>query len=244
MRSIAGARVAFAVVAGALLAGCSGGSSSPLFDGQGNVASRSPRSGNHIEVTISGHLSRSLTGRASAPTAAKTKPASRPRADRGNVYISEEYFSSWGSISVFENGSYTYVGPFNGGGTADGEWTDTHKNLYVANYGGSVAEFSCTTNKCGASPSFTYSTGLTNPINVTTDTSGNVFVADNGGTTVTEYAQGSNTVLQQCSFPSYVSGVAVESTSGNVSWQPTFPAPLMPKSWSSGAGLPAAAGQY
>jgi hypothetical protein len=127
-----------------------------------------------------------------------------------------------GGVKVLENVAYTPDGSItNGLTTPDGEWTDANKNLYVTNYlpNNNVVEYSCKKNKCSSSPTFTYSAGLVNAGNVTTDRSGNVFVAQYNGSTsgyVSEYAQGSNIVLQQCSFPGGVFGVAIDSRTGNV----------------------------
>jgi hypothetical protein len=105
----------------------------------------------------------------------------------------------------------------------DGEWTDAAHNLYVANYAGIyVNEYTCTaghTPGCANSPSFTYSSGLGDPIGVSTDQSGNVFVADFGfGTAgfVAEYAQGSNSQTANCPVPGGAEGVAIDSSTGNV----------------------------
>jgi len=66
--------------------------------------------------------------------------------------------------------------------------------------------------------SFTYSTNLGDPVGVTTDNHGNVFVADYGfGSSgpVVEYPQGSNTPSNTCSSGLANEGIAVDK-SGNV----------------------------
>jgi hypothetical protein len=94
----------------------------------------------------------------------------------------------------------------------DGNFYDMNGRLYVANYAGiNVTEYA----QGGTTPIFTYSTGLTDPIAVTTDKTGNVFVGDyafGGSGFVNEYAQGSNTVLNSCSPGGSVEGIAVGKT--------------------------------
>ena len=89
----------------------------------------------------------------------------------------------------------------------DGDWYDGTGNLYSANYSAAtVTEYSGTTLK------FTYSSGLGDPVAVTTDESGNVYVADYGfGSAgfVAEYAQGSNTQINVCPVTGGAEGIAV-----------------------------------
>lgn len=92
-------------------------------------------------------------------------------------------------------------------------WVDNKGNLYVANVTGpNVLEF-----KPGSStPNCTYSSGLVDPINVTTDTAGNVYIADfnklqNPGY-VDEFPQCSNTMSKQWSVSSGPEGVAVDKS--------------------------------
>ena len=124
------------------------------------------------------------------------------------------------AVSDFATGGVETLGPSfhtkntitNGLGGADGDWIDAAKNLYVANYAGvNVQEYA----SGSTSPTFTYSAGLKDPINVTTDKKGNVYVADYQADAVVEYAQGVNTVVAQCTVGGGVEGVAVDS-SGNV----------------------------
>ncbi len=95
----------------------------------------------------------------------------------------------------------------------DGDWYGTEGNLYVADYTGvDVQEYAPN----GTSPTFTYSAKLIDPVDVTTDRKGDVFVADYddgvGSGTVTEYAQMSNKVKHQCEPGGSVEGVAVDET--------------------------------
>ena len=125
-------------------------------------------------------------------------------------------------VAIFSNKRWNQVGTIDSTAMAcpDGDWIDKKGNLYVADWdcGGSntpgVYEF-----KPGAStPSFVYTAGLNDPINVETDNHGNVYVMDFGGGYLDEYKQGSNTVLHQCSPPSgygLVESAAIDSN-GNV----------------------------
>lgn len=94
----------------------------------------------------------------------------------------------------------------------DGDWYDEFGRLYVANYSGiTVQEYA----QGGTTPIFTYTAGLVDPINVTTDESDNVYVADynfGGAGFVNEYAQGSNTVLHSCAPGGAAEGIAVGET--------------------------------
>lgn len=87
--------------------------------------------------------------------------------------------------------------------------------LYVADFGCNgqigVTEYkSLASPPLYATPWFTYSTSLVDPIDVTTDNANDVIVADNGGSAVVEYAQASHTVLHHCTIP-YAVGVAVDA---------------------------------
>jgi hypothetical protein len=93
----------------------------------------------------------------------------------------------------------------------DGDWYDTKGNLYVADYKSvDIQEYAPATTK----PTFTYSAGLIDPVGVTTNKKSSVFVADydDGGSsgTVTEYAQKSNTIANQCLVGGAAEGVAVD----------------------------------
>lgn len=93
----------------------------------------------------------------------------------------------------------------------DGNWVDKKGNLYVANYAGPyITEYSKTHALIE-----TYSAGVADSVNVSTDKHGNVYEADynytvtNGGY-VNEYAQGSNSVIATCSPGGNVEGVAID----------------------------------
>lgn len=137
---------------------------------------------------------------------------SRPKGDKGNLYVSDVT----GTVDVLENGAYTAVGSITSGlDSADGEWTDSHKNLYVANYRGSVQEYSCKANKCGSTPTFSYDPPG-GPVNVTTDRSGNVFASVPSENAIVEFPQGSDSISQECTLPGTVTGAAVDSSTGDV----------------------------
>jgi hypothetical protein len=110
-------------------------------------------------------------------------------------------FSAVSSLPALEIGELT-----NGLAERDGVWVDKEGNVHVANVSTNVVEFK----KGGSSPDCTY-TGATDPINVTTDAKGNVYIADLLGGFVDEYAQCSNTIEKQ--FPADdAQGVAVDKS--------------------------------
>jgi hypothetical protein len=92
-----------------------------------------------------------------------------------------------------------------------GTWVDASENAYAASpsfgSGVNVSEY----NKAG-SLIFTYTTSLTDPVNVTTDTKGHVYVANNGtsGASVVEYPQASNVAINTCETGLNNEGVAVD----------------------------------
>jgi hypothetical protein len=111
-----------------------------------------------------------------------------------------------GNTYIF-NHAYHLATTIGGFGGADGDRYDSQGNLYVADYVNGVV------NEYNASDSLVtqYSSGTSNPINVTTDAAGNVYVADYGGGTVVEFPQGVNTPSQSCSTGLGNEGVAVDA---------------------------------
>lgn len=111
------------------------------------------------------------------------------------------------------NKTYKSMGTISDSGP-DGDWIDAQDNLYVANYSRNnvtVNEY----NKAGTLI-FTYSDGLTEPVAVTTDTKGNVIVANMLGYhgrvgTVVVYPQGKNTASVTCNTGLENEGVALDS---------------------------------
>ena len=94
----------------------------------------------------------------------------------------------------------------------DGLWVDAHGNLYVTNnVGGSVAEFApgASIARCRYSAG-----GLSEPIDVTTDGRGDVYVADFRITETTgyiyEYAQCTNKLVKRYAVQSRPNGLAVD----------------------------------
>jgi len=91
----------------------------------------------------------------------------------------------------------------------DGIWFDANENLYVANLHGTVTEYNS-----GGKLTFTYSTGMTNPVTVTTDGSGNVYVGESDVYPghIDEFPQGSNTPIVRCTTQDggLVTGVTVD----------------------------------
>lgn len=101
-----------------------------------------------------------------------------------------------------------------------GDYYDGKGNLYEAQgvssgcTGANIIEY----NQSGALV-FTYSSGLSNPINVTADGSGNVYAVDYGNfysAFVVEYPQGSNTPLFSCTTDLQGFGGAAVDAHGNV----------------------------
>ncbi len=91
---------------------------------------------------------------------------------------------------------------------ADGDFIDSDGNVYVSDYGGlNVQEYA----PGSSSPLFTYSSGLADPIDVTTDSKGDVYVNGYSADNVVEFPQGSNTPSATCPTGLGNEGVAVDS---------------------------------
>ncbi len=110
-----------------------------------------------------------------------------------------------GVVDIFKNGSWKKIGSISEGiGTTGPNWVDAKGNLYVAQLSPTdITEYAPGTN----SPSFTYSQGMLEPSDVATDRGGNVYEADQGGGSVNEYPQDTNTILDSCT----IDGAVVES---------------------------------
>jgi serine/threonine-protein kinase len=96
---------------------------------------------------------------------------------------------------------------------ADGVFVDKKGNVYAANYiGADVTEYK----KGKGSPSCTYSSGVVDPVNVTTDSAGNVYVADyNNGQNpgyIDVFPQCGNTISRQYDVNYGPEGVAVDKS--------------------------------
>jgi len=120
-----------------------------------------------------------------------------------------------GKVLLYKNKGYIPDGQITIGlnGPQDAA-LDKTGNLYVANAtGANVTEYG----PGDASPSYTYSSGMVQPISVTVDAHGHVYEADVGPNygenygLVNEYAAGTNTVLNSCKIGISLRGVAVDS---------------------------------
>ena len=125
----------------------------------------------------------------------------------GSLFVSND---NPDEILVLANKSWTENGSITSGATdPDGSWSDKH-GLYVANFNNAnIVQYDKK-----RSLIFTYSSGMVNPVTLTTDSHGNVYEADFSGF-INEYHQGSNTVAATCSPGGLVEGVAVDK-SGDV----------------------------
>jgi hypothetical protein len=201
-----------------LLAGCSG--SAGLAPGGSSVSGPSGSS--------NAFLSRAQSQAHGSVRSGGARPGVVPNAAQAEpVHVfTEAAMAAPKDIAVTDYAANTYilnrryhlVTTLGGFGGADGDRYDAHGNLYVVDYvNGVVDEYN---------PSHSlimqYSSGTSNPINVTTDAAGNVYVADYGGETVVEFPQGVNTPSASCSTGMANEGVAVDShhdvfVSGNAS---------------------------
>jgi len=178
-------------VALALLAGCSGGSLSATSSVPG------------VATTESQTTTRSVQSFVPNPTSG----------------IRDLSVSDAGTESIeVLNGGYKLQHTIPGLIGAGGDFIDDRANLYVADYGvPGVREYAPAP---GFTPTFTYSAGLVQPLNVATDLHENVYVtdanaphfphrfSDNGF--VAEYHQGRNTLVHQCYPGGQVAGLAVD----------------------------------
>lgn len=198
------------------LSACSGSPSSasisPSLPNAGGAARA--QSGVRLAVT-------NVTG-VRVPLIARTPHRSTRAASPATTQLPRDAFVSDAgnaSVDIIANQGWTNVGRVtNGLNGPDGDWVDRKGNLYVANYsGGDVTEYA----PSATSPTFTYSRGLIDPINVSVDGRGNVYVSDFGfgrAGVVNVYPQGSNVVKAWCAVPGDVGGaegVAID-TKGDV----------------------------
>jgi hypothetical protein len=123
-----------------------------------------------------------------------------------------------GNVSVIDNDpTWENDGQITSGiAGPDGSFVDAAHNFYEADYVNLVInEFAHagSTEWIGSTPSFSYSSGLSDPIGVAVDSSGNVYAANwnfGSGGAVVEYAQGSNTAINTCTLTGGVEGVAID----------------------------------
>jgi hypothetical protein len=145
-----------------------------------------------------------FAGPAGAPAGSSASPLTKIERD---LFVS----NSASAVLAFKNQSYKSAGEItddvNG---SDGIWVDKHQNLYVSNFNSAtVTEYA----PGGSSPICTYY-GMVDPINVTTDDAGNVYVVDfyvdeNPGY-IDKFAQCSSTMSTQYPISSGPQGVAVD----------------------------------
>lgn len=127
-----------------------------------------------------------------------------------DLFVSDLNNGSSGDVAVFDNHNFTSDGTLSGSSSPDGSFVDAAHNLYVANFAApAIQEYA----RGHTSPTFTYNSGLTDPVDVAADTAGNVYAANyNQGSNgaVVEYAQGSNTPINSCTMSGGVEGVAID----------------------------------
>jgi hypothetical protein len=183
-------RYTLCICVAAMLAGCSG--SQPPIGAPGAMPQTS---------AIATHADR---GKSWVPNGSAETPGGKTK---GRLFVDVatasivEIFSNGGPTSspqgLLQAPGWNKIGAItNGISYPNGNWVDKDGNLYVANvYSGSTAAI--TEYDRSGSLKFTYSSGMVYPSAVATDINGNVFEAD-WFTGVTEYRQGSNTVVANC----------------------------------------------
>jgi DNA-binding beta-propeller fold protein YncE len=148
------------------------------------------------------------------PKANALSPVSKPATYAGltDLYVTEPQSNV---VYLFTNRGYDPDGAIRSGLSEPyGAYLDKSGNLYVANAGGTIAEYA----PGGTNPSFTYSAGMVTPVDVSVDGKKDVFEADVGihkyyrKSFVNEYAQRSNHVMHTCSaaYHGQFVGVAVD----------------------------------
>ncbi|HTA56354.1 MAG TPA: hypothetical protein VK755_16535 [Candidatus Acidoferrales bacterium] len=125
-------------------------------------------------------------------------------------YVSVPYVTLYNNkYQVIQTLLYGLIQPFS-------VWFDNKENVYVANInrGGcnGVYEFPPE----GSAPIFEYTGESCAPFDVKTDKNQNVYVANNWGNAVIEYAQQNNTPIEYCNPLPSPSAVAIDSSNGNV----------------------------
>jgi hypothetical protein len=180
---------AFATMAAALLAGCSGSPNANAL----MPSSVAPSTAVHSPMQVLGML--------------RNAHAKIAR----DLYVADIAAQT---VDILRNKTYRDVGVITGGiGNPNDVFLDARGNLYVANGSGNVAEYAPGDT---TSPTFVYNAGMATPDAVTTDAHGNVFEGDLTTGNVSEYFQGSNFAVATCyGEGAGVEGVAVDS-SGDV----------------------------
>jgi hypothetical protein len=200
---------AMASAAMALFAGCSGGAPTP----SSGLPSAGPQQ-THPRLLPNALLASGIDPRFVGPTAVLPQqlPPKRAKVER-RLFVS----NLGNAVIVLNNKAYKQVGEITTGvNDSDGVWADHLGNVYVANIlGKNVTEYK----RGSGSPTCTYSSKLHDPINVTTDDAGDVYVADFNFQRkpgyIYKYAQCSNTVATRYTIDKGPEGVAVDK-SGNL----------------------------
>jgi DNA-binding beta-propeller fold protein YncE len=156
------------------------------------------------------------------PTGSADRPAARLAVHSAKypglraLYVLD---SATRNVDILKNRSYKQIGSISDGANPADVFLDKVGNLYIANAGmpvgaGSIYEYPPN----ATSPSFTYSAGMNQALNVTLDAHGDVFEGDAAGSgskvtgAINEYRQGVNKVLYSCGpFASFLGGIAVDS---------------------------------
>ncbi len=198
-----------AALAACAIAGCAGNSSTAPFSG----VPQSPQQLLRGRALPSGIVPQH-PGWAMIPSR-----IALPDRHRHKAPVEKDFFVSDAGNSLFElkNATYGLVGTITAGlNGSDGVWVDKKGNVYVANFGNaSVTEYK----KGHGAPTCTYSSGLVDPINVTGDNAGNVYVVDfNLFQTpghVDKFAQCKNSIVKEYDVDSGPEGAAIDA-SGNI----------------------------
>lgn len=197
-----------AVAAGAavLLAGCSSGGPSSLASTLPGTGMAPARTGTSHTFVLRTGVDTRYAGAPNAAVLSRLTPQATPAKD---LFVSD----GGGTVQILKNKTYQNIGAItNGIDDSDGLWVDKAGNLYVANVvGKNVAEYA----PGSSSPTCTYSTGLVDPINVTTDAKGDVYVVDfndfNNPGYIDKFAQCKSTVVKQYAVSSGPEGLAIDA---------------------------------
>jgi NHL repeat len=115
------------------------------------------------------------------------------------------------AVEMFNNGGWKKAGRITSGiGDVDRNWVDAQGNFYVAQFSPvQIVEYA----PGGSTPLFTYDNRMQLPVDVTTDTAGNVYEADELTSSVNEYAQQTNLASASCASASAL--VLSDAVDGN-----------------------------
>jgi sugar lactone lactonase YvrE len=138
---------------------------------------------------------------------ARLRPARSRQRGANDLYVSDLGTSK---VEILKNGRWEEIGEISSGIQGpDGDYVDSNRNFYIANYlGPNIEEYKPATTQ----PSFTYKSGMKDPVDVSADAQGNVYEADYNGAFVAEYAQGQDSVINACFPGGNVEGVAIDSS--------------------------------